>query len=261
MAQNDDAKQDYLAGMKYREIAEKYGVSMNTVKSWRQRHGWKRGAPSKQKKGAPKKHRGAPPKNQYAVGNSGGHAPKGNKNALVTGEYEKLSFLTMSPRERELFEGITDDPLITINTQIRELKIRQYRIMQRIEQLKVKKAAEKESTIAGDVDGKHQTPVNFTLKSHRKFDDLLRLESALDSVGAQLLRAVQQKQRMTDSLAKERRELLNLDVAKAKDEELERKRNSNELGMQQAMHQMTDDELRELTKQKELSRNGDSNTN
>lgn len=33
---------DYLAGMKYKDIASKYGVSENTVKSWRQRYGWKR---------------------------------------------------------------------------------------------------------------------------------------------------------------------------------------------------------------------------
>ena len=29
------AEIDYVTGMKYREIAEKYGVSINTVKSWK----------------------------------------------------------------------------------------------------------------------------------------------------------------------------------------------------------------------------------
>lgn len=53
------AEQDYLSGMKYREIAEKYGVSLNTVKSWKQRFGWsKKGAHASkkvctQKKSAP----------------------------------------------------------------------------------------------------------------------------------------------------------------------------------------------------------------
>jgi uncharacterized protein YjcR len=32
------AEKDYMAGLKYKEIAEKYGVSLNTVKSWKQRH-------------------------------------------------------------------------------------------------------------------------------------------------------------------------------------------------------------------------------
>lgn len=36
------AEIDYVAGMKYREIAEKYGVSINTVKSWKVRHSWDR---------------------------------------------------------------------------------------------------------------------------------------------------------------------------------------------------------------------------
>ena len=36
------AQHDYELGMKYKDIAEKYGVSFNTVKSWRSRYGWVR---------------------------------------------------------------------------------------------------------------------------------------------------------------------------------------------------------------------------
>lgn len=36
------AEQDYIAGMKYKEIAEKYRVSINTVKSWKKRYAWSR---------------------------------------------------------------------------------------------------------------------------------------------------------------------------------------------------------------------------
>jgi len=56
----EEAEKDYLAGMKYKDIATKYDVSVNTVKSWRSRHGWARGAPTKKsvhpkfKKVAPK---------------------------------------------------------------------------------------------------------------------------------------------------------------------------------------------------------------
>lgn len=32
------AYKDFLANMKYKEIAKKYGVSINTVKSWRFRY-------------------------------------------------------------------------------------------------------------------------------------------------------------------------------------------------------------------------------
>lgn len=39
MATNrEQAKQDYLAGMKYKYIANKYGVSLSTVKSWKSRY-------------------------------------------------------------------------------------------------------------------------------------------------------------------------------------------------------------------------------
>ncbi|HEY4429546.1 MAG TPA: phage terminase small subunit [Paenibacillus sp.] len=83
------AEQDYVSGMKYKAIAEKYAVSINTVKSWKKRHGWNRDM------GAPKAERvhpnrgGAPPGNQNAVGNKGGFAPKRNKNAEKHGLFAK----------------------------------------------------------------------------------------------------------------------------------------------------------------------------
>lgn len=46
----EEAEQDYLAGMKYKDIATKYDVTLNTVKSWKQRYEWSRsGAPPKSK--------------------------------------------------------------------------------------------------------------------------------------------------------------------------------------------------------------------
>lgn len=36
------AEKDYKNGMKYKEIADKYGVTINTVKSWKQRYNWTR---------------------------------------------------------------------------------------------------------------------------------------------------------------------------------------------------------------------------
>ncbi|WP_455796434.1 RNA polymerase sigma factor [Clostridium butyricum] len=37
------AEEDYINGMKYKEIAEKYNVSINTVKSWKTRYKWCKG--------------------------------------------------------------------------------------------------------------------------------------------------------------------------------------------------------------------------
>ena len=51
---SDLAYVDYLNGMKYKDIAEKYGVTINTVKSWKTRYGWtkdgKKGVHTKTKK-------------------------------------------------------------------------------------------------------------------------------------------------------------------------------------------------------------------
>ena len=39
------AYEDYLNGMKYKDIAKKYDTTINTVKSWARRYGWsKKGA-------------------------------------------------------------------------------------------------------------------------------------------------------------------------------------------------------------------------
>lgn len=46
----EQAEKDYIAGMKYKDIAEKYGVGLNTVKSWKQRYGWIRGDAHRHKK-------------------------------------------------------------------------------------------------------------------------------------------------------------------------------------------------------------------
>jgi PBSX family phage terminase large subunit len=85
------AEKDYMAGMKYKEIAEKYNVTINTVKSWKQRYGWTKGnkksVHTKSEKVCTQK-AGAPKGNKNAVGNDGG-APPENKNAEKHGFFSK----------------------------------------------------------------------------------------------------------------------------------------------------------------------------
>lgn len=61
MENYEKAEQDYMAGMKYKDIAEKYGTTINTVKSWKKRYGWNReeGA-HKMEKVCTQKRKGAP---------------------------------------------------------------------------------------------------------------------------------------------------------------------------------------------------------
>lgn len=42
------AEKDYQAGMKYKDIASKYNVTLNTVKSWKTRYKWKKDAVEKE---------------------------------------------------------------------------------------------------------------------------------------------------------------------------------------------------------------------
>lgn len=42
MTNHELAEKDYMSGMKYQDIADKYGVSVNTVKSWKKRYAWER---------------------------------------------------------------------------------------------------------------------------------------------------------------------------------------------------------------------------
>lgn len=84
------AEKDYVKGMKYKDIAEKFQVSINTVKSWKKRYNWNRDRGAPKEKGVHTKKRGAPKGNINAKGNRGGAAPKGNSNAVTHGFFSKF---------------------------------------------------------------------------------------------------------------------------------------------------------------------------
>lgn len=60
------AEADYIAGMKYKDIAAKYGVTINTVKSWKKRYAWSRDKKSCTKKGCTQNKKGAHKKEAVA---------------------------------------------------------------------------------------------------------------------------------------------------------------------------------------------------
>lgn len=89
---------DYRKGIKPKELAEKTGISINTIKSWISREKKKEAEKAVSKKSAPKKKKdapgtgkkGAPFGNQNAKGGRGGAAPLRNKNAEKHGAYSKI---------------------------------------------------------------------------------------------------------------------------------------------------------------------------
>ena len=221
----EQAKHQWLksGGQKHlTDIAKELGLTPSQVRKWKSLDKWsddlKRNVTNGQKeryysarhnRNAVGNTGGAPPGNQNGVGYG---APIGNRNALVTGEYETIDFAYLSDEERRLFVGITDDPLITINTQIRELKIRQYRIMGRIrdreqnldedevDELWVwcKKAVTKTNAKGRKVKVDGLRKIQESRHKYRKLDDILKLEDALTDVQSALLKANQQKQHMIE---------------------------------------------------------------
>lgn len=73
MNKQEQAEKDYLSGMKYKDIATKYDVSINTVKSWKNRYDWQRGS----KKGA-----SPPEKRVHTKVKKGAHKSEGADDEL-----------------------------------------------------------------------------------------------------------------------------------------------------------------------------------
>lgn len=127
------AQEDYMQGMKYKDIAEKHDVSVNTVKSWKTRYKWDRkGVHTNNENVRTQKKTGAPINNKNAVGNSGnknpkygnknavGHgAPAGNDNAVKHGLFRKI-IPQDDEKAVELLEEIeNEDPLAMLFNMIR----------------------------------------------------------------------------------------------------------------------------------------------
>lgn len=255
---------------KLKDIAEELGVSDSQIRKWKNQDKWddqlkgnvtnqtkgnvtKRGAPKGNKNAKGNKGGKAPPGNQNAKGNRGGGAPLGNKNAVTTGEHETIMWDYLDEDEKRLFSSIETDPLYQIDITIRELSIRQRRMMKRIAKIengltekqrrvlqelrKVKDAIQTHDEKTGmmkSIPITHEKMVTTEIEEteYRAIDDILNIEEALTRVTDKLLKAIRQKHDMEKSigvqslkLEKLRAEIdkLKLEMAKANggDEELE----------------------------------------
>ncbi|MCY7784193.1 MULTISPECIES: phage terminase small subunit [unclassified Bacillus (in: firmicutes)] len=246
---------------KLKDIADELGVTSNTIRKWKANDKWEeqmKGSAPKSKgsapfrPGAPKGNQNAkgnkggkaPPGNQNAKGNRGGAAPKGNKNSVRTGEYESILFDFMDDTEKELFGQIETDPLYQIDLTIRELSLRERRMMQRISRIesglnetqrrvlqqlrKVKDIVPTKDQKTGLV--KHQALMNERLVvteieevSEPSVDKILRLEEAMTRVTDKRLKAIRQKHEMTRSMDEHKLKLRGIYLTnETKQAELER---------------------------------------
>lgn len=237
----EEIRQDWeTSKISLKALAEKYDVKLGTLKSRRSREKWFRDGPLKKdaspnnkkvatpkkdasrKMGPPKGNKnalgnsgGAPMGNQRAAGNRGGRPAYGNKNAVTTGEYETIMWDFLDDDEKELYSSVETDPLFQIDITIRELSLRQRRMMKRIKSIEdglsetERKVLEELKSSKGihviEKDGvSRKIPVSKTglvvtrveETQFRKIDDILGIEEALTRITNQLVRAVKQKHDM-----------------------------------------------------------------
>ncbi len=205
MDKKEQAKRMYEEGLKYKEISEKLSIPLNTLKSWRKRYGWQRGGATL---GVQPNNRGAPEGNKNAVGNKGNKRaspPKRNKNALKTGEYETIFYETLSDEEKDIYSSLNDAPSFVLSEEIRLLKIRQLRMMKRIQQAeaglndeeierlqqlrKIKTPIEKNGKKL-EIKREVMQDVQVTRKTYRKIDNILSLEEALTRISNNLTKTI-----------------------------------------------------------------------
>ena len=121
--------------MKYKEIAEKYGISLSTVKSWAIRY-WKQQegkkvATNEEKVATTTAKKLQPEKNK-------GGAPKGNKNHLKHGIYEKMLFEFLSEQEQEFFLQREVDEIEECKKMIKFCDLQILKFMKKIKELEQK---------------------------------------------------------------------------------------------------------------------------
>ncbi|ARC59835.1 phage terminase small subunit [Bacillus licheniformis] len=245
---------------KLKDIADELGVSSSTVRKWKATDKWedefKRSAPKSNgsapfRPGAPignknaKGNKGgkAPLGNENAKGNRGGAAPKGNKNSVRTGEYETIMWDFLNEDERQLFGEIETDPLFQIDLTIRELSLRERRMMQRISRIE-NGLSEKQRRVLQQmrkVKDIVQTPdKNGLVKpvpvmnerlvvteieetEMRAIDDILNIEEALTRVTDKRLKAIRQKYDMIRFMEEQELKLRGIYLSnETKQAELER---------------------------------------
>lgn len=163
------AEKDYIKGMKYKDIAEKYNVSINTVKSWKQRHGWNRNRGAPFDKSVHTKKVGAPKGSKNALGNSGGAAPKGNSNAVTHGLFAKYLPEETLKIVNEI-DNLSPIDILWMNIKMQFASImRAQKIMHVDDKYDITKELRKTETSSGDSFDKNEWEIQFSWDKQATF--------------------------------------------------------------------------------------------
>lgn len=126
-----EAEKLYQKGWKLVDIAKELGVPEGTVRRWKSTQGWE--SERSDKKANVRKKKGGQLGNKNATGFG---APKQNKNAVTTGEFETLFFDCLEPQELELVDTVVLDKHLLLLQEIQLLTVREHRMLKRVEWLK-----------------------------------------------------------------------------------------------------------------------------
>lgn len=201
----ENIKNDYLQGMRYKDIFKKYNITLPDLKKIIRKYNLTRDK-SQVLKG-----------NKNAKNNKGGQPPIGNKNAVTTGEYESIFQNVLTDEEKSIFKKIkvenTDSLLL--NEYIEEYKlltIRELRMMRRIMTLE---QSERDMTI-GNIKKKNNSQGNIetTTEAEATLDKIQRIEDGLT--------------RVTEAKRKSRENMIKLGFSK-RELELKEKQAENDL--------------------------------
>lgn len=164
---------DYLNGMTYKDIFKKYNITLSDLKKIINKNKLTR-SKSELLKG-----------NQNAKNNKGGKgAATNNKNAVTTGEYERLFAEVLTDEEKALFENykMSDMDNLLMEEYLAEYKlltIRELRMMRRIKKLE---RADKDMTI-GHIRKKNSDGATETVtEAEATVDKIQRIEDGLTRV-------------------------------------------------------------------------------
>ncbi len=129
------AFEDWKNGLKYQEIADKYRVSLSTVKSWAVRY-WKQNEGKKvatetEKVATTTSKKLQPEKNKCG-------APKGNKNHYKHGIYEKMLFTFLSEEQQGFFLQHEIDEIEECKRMIKFCDLQIFKFMEKIKELEQK---------------------------------------------------------------------------------------------------------------------------
>lgn len=201
----ENIKNDYLQGMRYKDIFKKYNITLPDLKKIIRKYNLTRDKSQVLKD------------NKNAKNNKGGQPPIGNKNAVTTGEYESIFQNVLTDEEKSIFKKIkvenTDSLLL--NEYIEEYKlltIRELRMMRRIMTLE---QSERDMTI-GSIKKKNNSQGNIetTTEAEATLDKIQRIEDGLT--------------RVTEAKRKSRENMIKLGFSK-RELELKEKQAENDL--------------------------------